>query len=123
MRDVQKQGLPHPFAPCFYPLGMARGTETSGAAGKHQQPFLSAVRAPDTGKSAPGIAAVQIALNDFLDDGAEKAVLLLETTLILSHKAIEMMEQHPVENRPLRMSRPIHSRHGKDDAPGNGPTS
>jgi hypothetical protein len=52
--------------------------------------LLVAVRAPDTGKSTPGIAAVQIALNDFLDDGAEKAELLLETTLILSQKAIKI---------------------------------
>lgn len=89
MRDIQKQGLPHPFAPFLNPLGMARGTETAGAAGKHQQPLISAVRASDAGKSAAVIAAVQIALDNFLDNGSEEAVLLLETALIFSQKAIE----------------------------------
>jgi len=33
------------------------------------------------------------------------AILLFETTLILRQGPIEMMEQHPVEDGPLRRSR------------------
>jgi hypothetical protein len=34
-----------------------------------------------------------------------------------------MMEKHPVEDGPLRMSRTIGSPHGGREAPGNGPPS
>ena len=54
--------LPHPFAPLLYPLGMAEGTETAGAAGKHQEVSLPAVRAADPGKSAAGIAPARTRL-------------------------------------------------------------
>jgi hypothetical protein len=40
-----------------------------------------------------------------------KPVLPLEPALILGQEPVEMMEQHPVEDGPLRMSRAIDSRH------------
>jgi hypothetical protein len=51
------------------------------------------------------------------------AVLPLETGLILSQEPVEMMRQHPVKDRPLRMSRAIDSRHSTRKASRNGPTS
>jgi hypothetical protein len=62
------------------------------------------VRTPDAGKASPGVAAVKILLDHLLDDRPEEAVLLLETSLILSQEPVEMMEQHPVKDGPLRMS-------------------
>ena len=63
------------------------------------------------------------ALDHVLDDRPEEAVLLLETTLILSQEPVEMMRQHPVKDRPLRMSRTIDSRHCGRMTSRNGPTS
>jgi len=57
------------------------------------------------GESATGIAAIKVALNDLLDDRPEEAVLSLEAALVLGQEALKMMEQHPVENRALRMSK------------------
>jgi len=53
----------------------------------------------------------------------EKAILLLETDLILGQEALEVMEKHPIKDSPLRMSRTIDSRHGGRNAPRNRPTS
>lgn len=58
----------------------------------------------DAGKPATRIAAVQIALDDFLDDRAEEAVLLLEAALILGQETLEIMEQHPIKGGPLGMA-------------------
>jgi len=71
---------------------MAGGTETSGAAGEHQQPLLATVRTADAGESAAGVAAVQIALHHLLDNGPEEAALLLETSLVLRQEPVEVMK-------------------------------
>jgi hypothetical protein len=105
------------------PLLMTRWAETTGAAGKHKKPFLATVGTPNAGKSAARIAAVQIALHDFLDDRPEEAVFLLETAFLLAQEALEVMEQYPVEDGPLRKSRTIDARHGGNQASRNGPTS
>ena len=52
-----------------------------------------------------GVAAVEIALDDLLDDRPEISALPLESVFIGGEEAVKMMEQHPVENDPLRMSR------------------
>jgi len=52
-----------------------------------------------------------------------KPVLPLETVFIFDQEPLEMMQQHPVENGPLRMSRTIDSRHSRRKASRNGPTS
>jgi len=54
---------------------------------------------------------------------SEKTVLPLETGLILSQEPVEMMEEYPVEDGPLRMSGTIESRHSRRKASRNGPTS
>jgi len=112
MRDVEKKRLPHPLAPFLKTLGVARRTEPSPLAEEGQELFRMTVRAADPGESALRIAAVEIALDDLLDNGPEIAV-----------GPPEMMEKHPVEDGPLRMSRTIHSRHGGRKASRNGPTS
>jgi hypothetical protein len=81
------------------------------------------VRAADPGESALRIAAVEIALGDLLDNRPGKTVLPLETLLMLRDEPLEMMENHPVEDGPLRMSRTIDSRHGERKALRNGPKS
>jgi len=96
MGHIQEKRLPHPLAPLLQPLGMAGGTETAGAAGEHQEMLPTAVGTADAGEPAARVAAVKIALYDFLDNRPEEPILLLETTLILRQEAIEVMEQHPV---------------------------
>jgi hypothetical protein len=42
---------------------------------------------------------------------------------MLSQEPVEMMEDYPIKDGPLRMSRTIDSRHGGRMASRNGPTS
>jgi len=49
------------------------------------------------------VAAVDVELHD-LDYRPEKTVLPLESALIFGEEPVEMMEKHPVEDGPLRMS-------------------
>jgi hypothetical protein len=102
---------------------MTRRAESLGATREHNEPLLPTVGTPDAGKPAARIAAVEIALDHLLDDRPEKTVLPLETTLIFSQEPVEMMEKHPVEDGPLRMSGTIDSRHSRRIASRNGPTS
>jgi hypothetical protein len=111
VRDIEKECCPHPLPPFLQTLGMARRAKTPGLAGKHQKVFRPAARTADPRKSAARIAAIEIALDDLLDDGAQIAVGLLETLLVLRQEALKMMEQHPVENGPLRTARTIDARH------------
>jgi hypothetical protein len=53
----------------------------------------------------------------------EESVFFLETFLISGQESVEVMEQYPVEDSPLRMSRAIHSCHSRRKDPRNGPTS
>jgi len=111
-----KAGMPpgkDPLAPLLPPLGVTGRTESPGAAGEPNKPLLTAVRTPDPGKAALWVAAVEVALHDLFDDRPGIPVLLLEATLILGQEPVEMMEQHPVENGPLRMPRTIDSLHDR----------
>ena len=88
---------------------MAGGTETAGTAGKHQQSLLATVRTPDAGEPAAGVAAIQVALDDLLDDRPEEAIPLLEASLVFRQETTEVMKKHPVEDSPLGMSGTIDS--------------
>jgi len=121
IRNIQEERLPHPLAPLLKTLGMAGGAKPSGFAGKHKQMFGPAARAPDPGKSAAGVAAVEIALDDVLDDRPEEAVFPLKTPLIFRDEPLEMMEKHPVENGAFRMARAVDSRHIGNEVSRTGP--
>jgi di/tripeptidase len=121
MRDVEKKHLPHPLAPLLKTLGMARRAKPSALAGKHQQMFLPAARAPDPSKSAAGVAAVKIALDDLLDDRPEITIVPLEPALVFGDEPLEMMKKHPVENGAFRMTRAVDSRHIGNEVPRNAP--
>jgi len=110
VRDIEEECFPHPLAPFFNSLGVARGTEPPGSAGKHQEAFRMALGTADARKPAARIAAIEIALDDLLNDRTEIAIRLLEKLLILRQEAPKMMEQHPVENGAFRMTRAIDSR-------------
>jgi hypothetical protein len=66
--DIEEQSYPHPLAPLLQPLGMAGRTKSSGATGKHHEALLPTVRTANAGKSATGVAAIEVALHDLLDD-------------------------------------------------------
>ena len=57
-----------------------------------------------------------------LDDRTEEAVLLLKAALVFGQELIEVVEQHPIKDSPLRMSRTIDSCHGGRMASRNGPS-
>ena len=117
VRNIQKECLSYPLAPLLQPLGMTRGAEAPGAAGKHQESLVPTVRTANPSKSAARVATIQITLHDLLDDKPEVAIFLLEAALILSQKLVEVMKQHPIEHRALRMTRTVDSWHrGKNDA-------
>jgi hypothetical protein len=42
-------------------------------------------------------------LHDFFDDRSEEPIVLLEAALIPGQETVEVMEQHPIRNSPLRM--------------------
>jgi hypothetical protein len=83
--------------------------------------LIRTCRTADPSKSAARVAAIEVALNDFLDNRPEEPMLFLEAALILREELIEVMEQHPVEDGTLGMSRTIGSRHGGRRAPRKGP--
>jgi hypothetical protein len=78
VRNIIQKFLPHPLAPLLTAPGMTGRTESACLAGKHQQALFPIVGAPDAGKSAHRIAAVEIFLNDILNHRTEIPVLLLE---------------------------------------------
>jgi hypothetical protein len=119
--NVHQEFSPHPLAPFLTALGMTRWTKPACLAGKHQQPLFSAVRTPDAGKPAHRIAAVEVFLNDILDDGTDIPVLLLEAILILSQKRLEIMKKHPVKHCEFRMTLSADPCHGRKDDSQNGP--
>jgi hypothetical protein len=92
VRDIEEKCLPHPLSPLLHPLGMARGTESPGAAGEHQEVFRLAVRTADAGKPAARVGAVQIALDDLFDNRSKVAVFLLKTSLVLCQETVKVMK-------------------------------
>ncbi len=121
VRDIQQKFLPHPLTPLLTALGMTRWTKSACFAGEHQQPLFPAVRTPDAGKSAHRIAAVEVFLNDILNDGTEITILLLEPILIFLKEPLEIIKEHPVKNRVFRMTLAIDPCHGKDRDSRKGP--
>jgi len=89
--DIQQKFLPHPLSPFLTSFGMTRRTEPACLAGKHQEPLFLTVGTPDAGKSAHRIAAVEILLNNILDDWTEISIFLLETILILSKELLKII--------------------------------
>ena len=114
VRDIQKESLPHPLPPLFQTLGMAAWAKSSCSAAKFQEKLSAAVSAPNPGKPAARIAAIEVALHHFLDDRPKEPVLSLEVHLIIRKESLEMMEQHPVEHGALRMSGAVDSCHSKE---------
>jgi len=83
--------------------------------------FRPAAWAPDPGKAALRIAAVEIALDDLFDDRPEETIVPLEPALVFRDEPLEMMTKHPVENGPFRMTRTVDSRHIGNEASRNAP--
>jgi hypothetical protein len=71
--------------------------------------FTLAVGTRDAGEPAARVAAVEVALDNLLDDRPEVPVFPLEAALVFDEEPIEVMEQHPVEDSPFRMSRTVNS--------------
>ena len=71
--------------------------------------FRMAVRTADAGEPAARVTASEVELHDFLDNGPEEAVLLLEAALILGQELVKIMEYHPVEYGVFRVTGTIDS--------------
>ncbi len=83
--------------------------------------FRPATWAADPGEPAPGVAAVEVFLDDLFNDRTKEAVFALKTLLIFRDKPLEIMEEHPVEDGSLRMTRAIDSRHTGSELSRNAP--
>jgi len=59
--------------------------------------FRPAARTADPSKPTARIAAVEVLLDDVLDDRPEVAVSLLEA-FVFRDKPLKMMEEYPIEN-------------------------
>jgi len=68
---------------------VTRWTESACLAGKYQQALFPTVGTPDAGKATHRIAAVQILLDNILDDWPKEAVILLETIFIFSKEPLD----------------------------------
>jgi hypothetical protein len=55
------------------------------------------------------VSAIEVALDDFPDNRTEIPILLLEAPLVIPQEALKIMEQHPVEDRALRMASAIET--------------
>jgi hypothetical protein len=119
--NIQKKLLSHPLSPLLKALGVAGRTKSSSATGKHQEALLPTVGTADAGKSATGVTAVEIALDDLLDDGPKEAVWLLKAALVLDQESVEIVKENAVEDGALGMPRAIHARHDGKTASRNGP--
>jgi len=110
-------GFKSPLAPLLPALGVAGGAKPSGLTEERQQLFTVAVRTADPSEAGARIAAVEIAFDDLLDDRPEMTVLLLKTALVDRQEPVEVVEQDPIEDGALRMTRAVDSRHiGKADS-------
>lgn len=65
----------------------------------------------DAGKPTARVPSIQVTLDDLLDNRPKEAVFFLETALILHQEALEVMEEHTVEDGALGMSGTIDSWH------------
>ena len=111
--DVEEKFFPHPLAPLLKPFCVARWAKSSSATREVEEKFRTTVRTADAGKPAARVAAVKIALNDFLDDRPEEPVLSLETALVVGQELVKVMEEHPVEHGTFRMPGTVHSCHSR----------
>jgi len=93
MANFKEKFFPHPLAPFLAAFSMAGRTKSACLAGKHQQSLLPTVRAPDAGKSAHRIAAVEILLNNVLDDGPEISVISHKPALKYMYALSEYTKQ------------------------------
>jgi len=109
------------LAPLLTSFCMTGGTESARLAGKHQEPLFPTVRAPDAGKPAHRIAAVEILLNNILDDGPEISVISHKPALVFSEKLLEVMKKHPIKNSEFRMTLTVNPCHDNRDDSKNGP--
>jgi hypothetical protein len=100
---------------------VTRRAESPASAREHNKPLLTTVRTPDPGEPAARVAAVKVALDDFLDDRPEKTIFLLEAALILGQEPVEVMKKHPVEDGPLGMTRAVDSWHDRSHSSRNRP--
>ncbi len=75
----------------------------------------------DAGKPAHRITAVQVLLDNILDNRTEISVLPLETRLIFPKEPFEIIKEHPVKHRVFRMTLAVDPCHGREDDSRNRP--
>jgi len=100
---------------------MATWAKFSCSAAKFQKKLSTTVSAQNPGKAALRIAAVKIFLNYLTNDRPEITILSLKVILILSHKLLKVMKEHPVKNSSLRMTLTIDACHDRENGSKNRP--
>jgi len=65
---------------------------------------MPAVRASHSGDAVVGNAAIEIAVDRWLDAAAQVAVLFLEVLLVDEQEAFEVLRESSIENRAFGMA-------------------
>lgn len=97
VRNLLQAMVDEPDGPLLGPAGLTAGTKAPALAGKSQQSFMTAIRAPDPGKSVHRIAAVKIAGHHPLCDRPQSSLLMLKLFLIDRQKGLPVILEQSIK--------------------------
>ena len=97
VRDSLQAVLGEPEGPLFCPPGLTGGTETSGLAGKRQQPLVAAFRAPNAGKTIPGITAIQELFDHPFGDKPQSPEGVLKLLFVHTQEGFPVILEESIE--------------------------
>jgi len=83
---------------------VAAWTQTPKLARESDEELVPAVRASHSGDAVVKDAAIEIAVDRWLDAAAQVAVLFLEVLLVDEQEAFEVLRQSSIENRAFGMA-------------------
>ena len=90
-------------------LLMAAGAEASELAGEGDQELMATLRAAHPGDAVAENAAVEVAVDHWLNAAPKVAVGALKSLLVDQKEALEAVGESPIEDRALGMARAIDS--------------
>ncbi|MGB5392087.1 MAG: hypothetical protein WBP10_18075 [Thermoanaerobaculia bacterium] len=104
MGNILEQLLVGPVRPQELALLVAAWTQTPKLARESDEELMPAVRASHSGDAVVEHAAIEIAVDRWLDAAAQVAVLFLEVLLVDEQEAFEVLRESSIENRAFGMA-------------------
>ena len=98
-----------PVRPQELALLLAAWTQTPKLAREIDEELMPAVRASHSGNAVVEHAAIEIAVDRWLDAAAQVAMLPLKLLLVDEQEAFELLRESSIENRAFGMARSIDS--------------